>query len=262
VAISFRSYLSAALQGARPKSLPHLLSVAPDRPSFDRCATPPFRTFGEEPSVARASLVVASGLLPLISVLNTHAPSLVPRSVLVRGQARPSFVGPRRLASPTLRLSSYLHAPASFVLVALEDSSLALRVVNPLRGVLKTMINPTLRSSAWGGSQFLVATTGLTRWAPTLAAFGCRLTPLAQADSVTARLEPCSPPNLSWLVLYFFTDRWSISMFTVADILDEKSLGQAFRLMVQLQDAEDSRNDDAIEALRGFISAQLRAMAQ
>lgn len=51
-------------------------------------------------------------------------------------------------------------------------------------------------------------------------------------------------------------------MFTVAEILDEKSLGQAFRLMVQLQEAEDSRNDDAIQALRGFISAQLKAMAQ
>lgn len=49
-------------------------------------------------------------------------------------------------------------------------------------------------------------------------------------------------------------------MFTVSQILDEKSLTQAFALMVQLQDAEDSRNDDAIAALRQFISAQLKAM--
>ncbi len=51
-------------------------------------------------------------------------------------------------------------------------------------------------------------------------------------------------------------------MFSVADILDEKSLTGAFALMVQLQEAEDSRNDDAIAALRGFISAQLQAMVK
>ena len=49
-------------------------------------------------------------------------------------------------------------------------------------------------------------------------------------------------------------------MYTVSEILDEKSLGQAFALMVKLQEAEDDRNADAIDALRRFISAQLKAM--
>ncbi len=49
-------------------------------------------------------------------------------------------------------------------------------------------------------------------------------------------------------------------MYKVSEILDEKSLGKAFELMVKLQEAEDDRNADAIAALRQFISAQLKAM--
>lgn len=49
-------------------------------------------------------------------------------------------------------------------------------------------------------------------------------------------------------------------MYKVSEILDDVSLTKAFALMVKLQDAEDSRNDDAIAALRAFISAQLKAM--
>ncbi len=49
-------------------------------------------------------------------------------------------------------------------------------------------------------------------------------------------------------------------MYQVSEILDEQSLTKAFALMVQLQEADDDRNADAIDALRRFISAQLKAM--
>ncbi len=49
-------------------------------------------------------------------------------------------------------------------------------------------------------------------------------------------------------------------MPTVADILDEKTLLKAFELMDVLTAADDSANDDAIAALRAFISRKFMDM--
>ena len=50
-------------------------------------------------------------------------------------------------------------------------------------------------------------------------------------------------------------------MPTVAEILDEQSLVQAFELMDKLIQAEDERNADAIVALKEFISRKFVEMS-